>query len=168
MDRPVAFLDVFDDLLAELATACRTAYGARLVALAVFGSVGRGTPRPDSDIDLLLLVDALPDGRMARVAEFDRVESAMRPAIARAAAAGVHTRLSPVFKTPAEARAGSALFLDMVDDGRLLVDRDDVFAQVLDDLRERLAALGSVRIWRGSAWYWDLKPSYRPGDVIEL
>jgi hypothetical protein len=24
------------------------------------------------------------------------------------------------------------------------------------------------RVWKGSAWYWDLKPDYRPGDVIEL
>jgi hypothetical protein len=25
-----------------------------------------------------------------------------------------------------------------------------------------------LRIWRGNAWLWDLKPDYQPGDVFEL
>ena len=29
---------------------------------------------PDSDTDVLLIVDSLPDGRMARVREFEEVE----------------------------------------------------------------------------------------------
>jgi hypothetical protein len=33
------------------------------------------------------------------------------------------TSLSPLFKTPAEANRGSPLFLDLVDDARILVDR---------------------------------------------
>jgi hypothetical protein len=35
-------------------------------------------------------------------------------------------------------------------------------------LRERLATLGARRVWRGNAWFWDLKPDYQPGDVFEL
>ena len=38
----------------------------------------------------------------------------------------------------------------------------------LDRFAARLAALGARRKWRGSAWYWDLKPDYRPGEVFEL
>lgn len=158
----------FESLLTHIEATCRAVYAERLVSVVVFGSVGRGVPRPDSDIDVLLVVDGLPDGRMARVEEFVAVETALRPALARARACGVDTRLSPVIKSPAEARAGSPLFLDMVDDGRLLYDRHGAFAAVLDGLRARLATLGSVRVWRGSAWYWDLKPGFRPGEVIEL
>jgi hypothetical protein len=35
-------------------------------------------------------------------------------------------------------------------------------------MRDRLDALGSRRIWRGTRWYWDLKPDYRPGMIFEL
>jgi hypothetical protein len=60
------------------------------------------------------------------------------------------------------------LFLDMVDDARVLVDHDGVFAAARDRWRHRLLALGARRIWRGNAWLWDLKPDYRPGEVFEL
>jgi hypothetical protein len=56
----------------------------------------------------------------------------------------------------------------MVDDARLVRDRDGFFAGVLDRLRGRLRELGARRVWRGTRWYWDLKPDRRPGEVIEL
>jgi hypothetical protein len=73
-----------------------------------------------------------------------------------------------VFKTPEEVLAGSPLLLDMVEDARVLVDRDAFFQAAIDRLKERLARQGARRIWRGNAWLWDLKPDYQPGDVFEL
>lgn len=159
---------VFEHLLTRVAEACRRHYGSRLVSLAVFGSVGRGTPRPDSDIDLLIVAEPLPDGRTARVDEFSLVETGLRHALQEAANAGVTTSLSPVFKRPQELAARSLLMLDWTEDARMLHDPDGVLAQALDRLRARLTALGARRLWRGNAWYWDLKPDYRPGDIFEL
>jgi hypothetical protein len=73
-----------------------------------------------------------------------------------------------VFKTPAEVEAGSILFLDMIEDARLLVDRAGFLRAAFDEFARRLATLGARRVWRGSAWYWNLKPDYRPGEVFEL
>lgn len=144
----------------RLLEACRAHYGERLWTLAVFGSVGRGTAGPDSDLDCLIVADGLPVGRLARVDDFQAVESRLPEPIRQ--------RLSPVFKTRAEAEVGSPLFLDMITDARLLFDRDGFFQGRLERLRARLDELGATRHWLGSAWYWDLKPTYRPGDVIEL
>jgi predicted nucleotidyltransferase len=155
-------------LLESLARYVHALYGDRLVALVAFGSVGRGTPRHDSDLDVLIVADGLPDGRMARVEQFATVEKALAPIVADGRRAGFFTECSPVFKTPAEVRAGSPLLLDMVDDARILFDRDGFFAGAMTRLRERLAALGARRVWRGNAWFWDLKPDYQPGDVFEL
>ena len=49
-----------------------------------------------------------------------------------------------------------------------LYDRESFLERALAGLRARLARLGAQRIWRGSAWIWDLKPDYRPGDVFDL
>lgn len=160
--------ETFEHLLREILAACRAHYGDRLVSLAVFGSVARQTQGPDSDIDLLLVVDDLPDGRMPRVREFDAVEQRVEQEIAEAAAAGVHTRLSPVFKTPAELDIGSPLLLDMVEDARILVDRDATLRRRLDRLRERLVELKARRIRKAGGYYWLLKPDFKRGDEIQL
>ncbi|MCR4438387.1 MAG: nucleotidyltransferase domain-containing protein [bacterium] len=158
----------YEKLLAALVAACKEVYGERLVSVAVFGSVGRGTARPDSDIDLLIVASPLPDGRLARATEFEGVERLLRAEVAALHEAGVTAELSPVFKTPEELAAGSPLLLDMVEDARILYDRGRVLEAALMRLRERLQKLGARRIWRGDAWYWDLKPDYRPGEVFEL
>ena len=158
----------FDHLLHHLEEACRKCYGDALVSLAVFGSVGRGTPRPDSDLDLLIVADSLPDGRMKRVGEFEAVEEELKPVLSELRSAGLTVELSPVLKTPAEVLRGSPLLLDMTTDAKILYDRDSFLRSALDRLKARLEDLGARRIYRGNAWYWDLKPDFRPGDVIEL
>ena len=158
----------FERLLTATLDAARDHYGDRLVTLAVFGSVARGTQRADSDVDLLLVCNALPPGRMKRMEEFSRVEDRLEPILRSLEQHGISTSLSPILKTPEEVQRGSPIYLDLVEDARLLFDRDGFFGGYLDQLRERLARLGARRVWRGNAWYWDLKPDFKPGDVFEI
>ena len=155
-------------LLADLVAACRRHYGDNLLSVAVYGSVGRGVPRPDSDVDLLIVAKGLADRHFLRLRDFSAVEEALAPRLDAAAAAGLHPDLSPVLMTPSELERGSMLLLDMTDDARLLLDADGCLALALDRLRDRLRELGSKRVWLGNAWYWDLKPDYKPGDVFDL
>jgi predicted nucleotidyltransferase len=60
----------YQQILEALVAEPRATYGARLVACAGFGSVGRSTPRWGSDVDLLVVVRGLPRGRFARLEEF--------------------------------------------------------------------------------------------------
>lgn len=158
----------FDWLVRALVAASQRQYGERLVALAVFGSVGRGTMRFDSDIDVLLVVERLPVGRIPRIEEFAPVELEVAPLIDAARAGGVDTRISAVIRTPAELRAGSPLMFDMTEDARILHDPRGVLADALSDLKGRLDRLGARRVWQDGWWYWDLKPDYRPGEVFEV
>ncbi|QSR84370.1 nucleotidyltransferase domain-containing protein [Methylacidimicrobium sp. B4] len=158
----------FEDLVQRLLEAVRLAYGPRLLALAVFGSVGRGKMRPDSDIDFLIVAEPLPHGRMARVAEWEPIEQELSPALEEARALGVLTEWSPIFKTPAELAAGSPILFDMTEDARILWDPQGVLAEALLRMKERLARNGARRIWSGNAWYWELQPGHRPGEPIEI
>ena len=160
--------EAFDGLLAKMVEVAKAFYGDRLVSVVVYGSVGRGTMRQDSDVDVLIIARDLPRGRFDRVAEFTAVEKTLAPAFQDLLSQGVHTELSPVFKTPQEVEAGSPLFFDMVEDARLLYDHNGFFAGRLERLRRRFAELGSKRIWNDNVWYWDLKPDYKPGEVFEL
>ncbi len=160
--------ETFDQILKAVADACRDHYGRRLVSLVVFGSVARGTMRHDSDIDLLVVVDDLPRGRIPRVRDFDLVEAAVEEQLKQAESLGIYTRLSPVIKTPTEVRYGSPLFLDMTLHTRMLADRDEFLSRYLDRLRARLQELGARRVRRGGGYYWILKPGYQPGEEIQL
>ncbi len=160
--------EVFDRLVQRIVPAAHKTYGDRLVSVVLYGSVARGTMRHDSDVDLLIVARDLPAGRMKRVREFEAVEKAVAEDIGLAASYGIHTTLSPVLKTPEEVAAGSLLFLDMVEDALVLYDQAGFFAQQLARVRQRLAELGAKRVWKGNAWYWDLKPNFRPGEVFEL
>jgi len=155
-------------LVDRLAGELRARYDDRLVAVAVFGSVGRGTPREDSDVDVLIVARDLPAGRFRRVEEFLPVEVRLEAALRDVDPSGAPVLLSPVFKTPPEVERGSPLFLDMVEDARIVYDPDGFLAGYLERFRQRLEALGARRIRRGNAWHWELKPDLRPGEVFAL
>ncbi|MFQ5738354.1 MAG: nucleotidyltransferase domain-containing protein [Acidobacteriota bacterium] len=157
-----------ESILAAMRQACIETYGERLVTVAVYGSVGRGTAGPDSDVDVLVVADSLPQGRTARIKEFVAVEKRFAQLLRKANFSREPPFLSPVFKTRGSVRQGSPLFFDMTQDARILFDRQGFFTNELSRLRKRLRSLGAKRIWQGSAWYWDLKPDYRPGEEFEI
>jgi uncharacterized protein len=154
--------------IAAVLRAVRGAYGPRLRALALFGSVARRTARSDSDLDLLVVVDGLPRGRRARLETFDAVETALHAEAAALVPAGLRVELSPVLRTPEDLRVASPLLLDLTEDAVLLADPDGILAAALDDLRRRLRRAGAKRVWQGTRWYWDLKPDYRRGEIFRL
>jgi predicted nucleotidyltransferase len=142
--------------------------GERLVSVVLFGSVARGEATAGSDVDLIVVCEAMPAGRFARLRLLEPADRRLEADLARLRAGGVDTRLAVILKTREEARHAVPLYLDMVEDARLLLDRDGFFAAVLDRLRARLRALGAERRRRGRARYWVLARDFTPGEVIEL
>ena len=136
--------------------------------MCVFGSVGRDTVNAESDIDVLIVARSLPDGRMRRIREFQSIESKLKTDIQAARKQGVFVEISPVIKSSEEVSQGSPLFLDMIDDGRLLYDKNGFFKEHLDAFQHRLLAQGAHRVHRGDSWYWVLKEPYTPGEEIRL
>jgi len=155
-------------LVESLSEEIKILYSDRLVSLAVFGSVGRGTATAESDIDLLIIATDLPSGRIKRVSEFASVESKLQHDLEELKRRGIYPCFSSVIKTPEEVLSGSPLFFDMIFDSLILYDKERFFETFLAHLKERLDQLGAKRIVQGDRWYWDLKPDYRTGQVFEI
>lgn len=67
-----------------------------------------------------------------------------------------------------EAKENRYLYLDMIDQARILVDQEGFFRDKLESLRRRLEELGAKKIQRNEDWYWDLKPNLKLGDTVIL
>lgn len=156
-------LDVFVERL-------RQGLGARLVSLVLYGSVARGTARPDSDVDLLVVIEQNPqeqDGQ-AVVREIER-ELEKTPVYQMARERGLGCFVSSLVLTRAEADQNRYLYLDLTREALLLFDRDGFFRTRLAQMQARMRELGSVRIeLPDGTWYWDVKPDLRIGEVFEL
>jgi len=161
---PASLQEPFRSALVAAADAWTLELGDRLLSLVLFGSVARRQARPTSDIDLVVVAEGLPrslaDRRRPLLEAWERL---------RAARALPSMQWNLVVKSPAEARFHSPLFLDIVEDGILLLDRGGLFESVLSAMRERMCALGSRRVYLADgSWYWDLKPDFRFGEVVEI
>src|ERR1700675_2791759 len=135
-----------------------------LISIVLFGSVARRQAGLMSDIDVLLVAEGLPRSLADRRRPFLEAWQGVR-----AARRLSHVEWNLVVKTPDEARVRSPLYLDVVEDGILILDRQGLFEEVLAGMRARMRELGSRRIHLADGtWYWDLKPDFRFGDVVEI
>ncbi len=161
---PGARLALAERVVAEY----RAALDDDLLAVACFGSVARGEAEPESDLDLYVVtrtrVPSLIDPRLERVRQLRET-----PEYQTVAREGHRPDTVPIFHTAAELAAHPWILLDIADHGVILYDPEGILDRELNAVRRRLHELGSKRIERpDGSWYWDLKPDWRPGDVVEL
>ena len=158
-----AFQALADRVVAEY----RAALGDDLVAIALFGSVARGQARADSDLDLYVVTrrPILGDPRLR--ATWERIDAS--PEFQALVAAGYRPTPSPVLHTLDELRRHSWILLDITHHGIVLYDPVAVLEREFNAVRRRMAELGSRRVeLADGSWYWDIKPDWRPGEVVDL
>ena len=138
-----------------------------ILAFALFGSVARGEARLDSDIDLLIVhkeVDFDPTKEFVKA----RFELEEETEYKRLRKSGLNPYPSAIFMTERDLWERPLILLDIIDHGLILYDTG-VLQKRFDALRKRLAELGSKKIvLEDGTWYWDLKPDWKPGEIIEL
>ena len=161
---PDSLQEPFRSALVVAVNAWITDLGSQLVSIVLFGSVARRQGRPTSDIDLVLIADGLPRALADRRRPFHESWERARKAHALPA-----VQWNLVTKSTTEARTRSPLYLDIVEDGILILDRGRFFEEVLAGMRARMRELGSRRVFLDDGtWYWDLKPDFRFGEVVEI
>jgi predicted nucleotidyltransferase len=161
---PESLQQPFRNAIAAAAESWAAEMGERLVSVVLFGSVARREARETSDVDVIVVARGFPhslrDRRRPLLEGWEKV---------RAERGLPWVSWNLVTKTPEEARYHSPLYLDIVEDGVLILDRDGFFGAVLSAMRERMRVLGSRRIYLDDGtWYWDLKPDFRFGEVVEI
>ncbi len=157
-------------LLNDFVNLVQQVLGDQLISVVLYGSVARGTARPDSDVDLLVVLRMAPAGYWKRLQPFLPILSKLRrePCWKKLEEQGITPFLSLLVLSLEEASENRYLYLDMVEEAQILVDQGGFFRSKLDDLQKRLKELGARKVQRDGEWYWDLKPDLKPGEVITL
>ncbi len=145
-------------------------YGERLMSAVVFGSVARGDATPTSDIDLLLVIERLPESLGTRYAEAAGLKREFygSPEYVENLLRGLSSPVSLVLLTPDEAKGFHSVYLDMTLHRRVLYDGDGFMMEVLSRLSERLEGLLSERLTVEGKPVWVVKPGLRRGEVVSL
>jgi len=128
-----------------------------LVSLVVFGSTARGKAKKGSDIDILLIVENEREARRRYVEIKLGLEKAYSP------------QFYSIIITEDKLKDNPYILLDMIEDSVILYDPERRFQSLISRLKERLEELGAKRIWIDrDTWYWDLKPDWKPGEVVDI
>jgi hypothetical protein len=51
---------------------------------------------------------------------------------------------------------------------KILYDKGDFFKRYLEELKDKLKKLGARKVFYKGGYYWELKPDYKHGEIIEL
>ncbi len=145
-------------------------FGDRLRSVCLFGSVARGEATPESDIDVLVVAEGLPQDLGSRFRETNWIHMKLKKTESYRSlrARGRNCLISDIPLTPEEVDKHPPILLDMVDDGIILYDRDDFLKNVLRRLSERLKELGAKKVKTEKGHYWILKPDAKPSEVVEI
>ena len=155
------FLEVF---LARL----KERIGTDLLSVALYGSIARDQGGPTSDMDILIIHEG---DREAIFHYFVQIllEIRQSPPYLKLREEGFSPDLCPVFLNRKQLAGHPWILLDIMDHGIVLYDREEILQKELDQLKKRTQALGSRKVVRSDgSWYWDLKPDWKPGEIIDL
>ncbi len=159
----------YKSLLAKLLELVKDKYEDKLISLVLYGSVARGTAKKYSDIDLILIVENI--SYTEAMNRFLLVENLLKKSteFLSTSKMGYSPEVKPIIFSREEASESRYIFLDVVNDGIILYDRNDFFKERLDKLRKRLKELKSERVLReDGSWYWILVPDLRFGEAFEI
>jgi len=140
-----------------------------LISLAVYGSVARGNAHRDSDVDLLLVSNDFHGSLTKRAEGLCSLEDTVMNELRWLKDHGIRTGLSFYALREEEAKRLPMILLDLTEDAIILYDRGRLLENLLTELKAKLLKLGAKRVFIDKeTWYWDLKPDYKFGEVIEI
>jgi len=114
-------------VLKDVLNKARQLLGDTLASVVLFGSRARGDSHPDSDLDLLIVAQSLPDEAGRRELALDIAEVGFDYGLP------VQVILASVEETEGAVNTGAPLMFEIHDAHRVFYDKDDFFRNLVND-----------------------------------
>lgn len=160
----------YKNLILDFVNLVKEVFKDNIVSVVLYGSVAKNIARKDSDIDICLIFKTLPKSRHKRTLLIFPLIKALRERDSYMVLydKGYLPEIAPVLYTVDEIRDTKPIFLDMVEDGIILLD-DGTFEKKIKEVKQRMKELGTQKIsLENGDYYWILKPGLRLSEVVSL
>jgi len=152
-----------------LTDSVRDVFESSLVSLALFGSVARGDYKLDSDIDIFITIEDMPKSRSERShLILNKLIPLYKERGERLYPDAVIPELHSVLRDKAQVLEGGFLYLDLVSEAKILVDRDGFFENHLERFAKKMKEWGSQKYIEPDGYYWIVKPGLQTGEILDL
>jgi uncharacterized protein len=152
-----------------LSDCVREVFEDSLVSLALFGSVARGDFKSESDIDIFITIVDKPKSRSERshlilnklLPLYKKRGESLYPNVEL-------PELHPIIRDKAQVLEGGFLYLDLVSEAKMLVDKDGFFQNHLEQFARKMKEWGSQKFTEPDGYYWIVKPGLQKGEILDL
>ncbi len=148
------------------------ALGSKLESIVLFGSLSTGKPKPESDIDLLVVARDLPDKYSERTSIIREVISSrlMDEIILHIwREKGIYADLDILLIDVKEAIVTHPFYLDLTKDCVIIYDKNGLMSRTITEVREKLERIGAKRFEEpDGSWYWVLSPEVEKIRSLEI
>jgi predicted nucleotidyltransferase len=141
--RKLRFLEIDHDIRAYINAFASEAVLDRAVAgLMLFGSVAKGSFGKLSDIDMLVVVEGSAMGSFDSIERaINNVERLRKPFVSK----GFNLRIRPLILSTEELARFRPIYIDFLEDGIVLFERNEVIFNFLNDIRKNVKYERSIR-----------------------
>lgn len=150
-----------------------------ILGVAIFGSVIKNKATEDSDIDILILwknrpkaphhkyyklEEELKDSRQIKsLDEYVKKHGNLKWSFS------LKSMVFPIHLDLEEFNANPWILVEFADYGKILYDPNKLLKNKFNYIHKRLKELSSKKIiLEDGKYYWDLKPDWKPGDIVKL
>ncbi|HEY8270316.1 MAG TPA: hypothetical protein VIG33_05465 [Pseudobdellovibrionaceae bacterium] len=131
-----------------------------LIGVLQFGSTIKAPLKHETDLDLLLVFETLPNSRWDQFQLTANLENKLNADLKKID--GFHIEVSFILKQESQLDHLSSFYLDFIDTSKIWFDPKGVLNQLLKDINNWISENGSYKVKKGNLWYWVY--SSKPGS----
>ncbi len=158
----------FVPIIVKTTRLLRENYADRLQSVCVYGSVARGTASASSDVDMLVVVEGIRGSVGKRLEELYESVAPIEDERRFLYRNELFTDVSFFPLSRDEASRFLPIYLDIIDEGVIVFDKEGFLEKVLSQCRSLVRKAGGQKVVKNGRWFWRLDPKMPIGEEIAV